>query len=321
MQFQDGDNSSKGDKESPALGKSGLLPAFREVISLITGFFPAAKPADSTASVDLSPWFDDFGTACCRDPRVFLSLFDKLAPVKQDIDDKFQKAADEKKKANNAVEDLCKLHKVPKINESFSRLLDKPVSTSHHVSLSSDELAKLWTCIREMIKSQSFSLWALASVFAFLKDSGCTPEDNIFHQLILSSTIPRNSQVKASFSAASFLKQKRWETLVSHLPSATHASVKHALLTSPSSSSLFAEDMIRNSLTQVKGDSQLKLLKYLSSIRGGKQMASSASTSGQQHGSSYSLSSSSSSSYLRSASWSSRGSKRPSSSSLPSRRS
>ena len=67
--------------------------------------------------------------------------------------------------------------------------------------------------------------------------------------------------------------------LVSHLPGLTHASVKHALLTTPSSSSLFVVDMIKDTLTQMKEDSQLKLLKNLSSGRGGKQTASSASTS------------------------------------------
>ena len=47
LQFRDGDESyHKDDKESPALGKSGLSPAFLEVVSLITGFFPAAKPAN-----------------------------------------------------------------------------------------------------------------------------------------------------------------------------------------------------------------------------------------------------------------------------------
>ena len=60
LHFRGGDESyDKGDKESPALRRSGLS-AFREVIPLMTGFFPAAKPADSSA-VDMSPWFDNFG--------------------------------------------------------------------------------------------------------------------------------------------------------------------------------------------------------------------------------------------------------------------
>ena len=93
LHFRDGDEAyDKGSKESPALRRSGLSPAFREVVSLIMGFFPTAKPADSSA-VDMSLWFEDFGSSRRRDPRVFLSLFNKLAPVKKDIEDKFQKAA------------------------------------------------------------------------------------------------------------------------------------------------------------------------------------------------------------------------------------
>ena len=63
-------------------------------------------------------------------------------------------------------------------------------------------------------------------------------------------------------------------------PSSSHASVKHSLSSSPSMSSLFAEDVIKASLTQVKEDLQLKLLSNLSSMKDGKQSASSASSSG-----------------------------------------
>ena len=93
-----------------------------------------------------------------------------------------------------------------------------------------------------------------------------------------------------------------------HLPSSTHAAVKHALLSTVSSSSLFDEDIICSSLTQVKDNSQLLLLKNLSSLKGGKQSASTASTSGHhQNDSSWS--------HSRSFSLSTRGSKRPYSSS------
>ena len=79
---------------------------------------------------------------------------------------------------------------------------------------------------------------------------------------------------------------------------------------------------MRDSLTQVKEDSHLKLLMTLSSSRGGMQRASSASLSGQRCGfsSTPSLSSSLSSSHAKSSSQSSRGTKHPaSSSSSPSR--
>ena len=71
-------------------------------------------------------------------------------------------------------------------------------------------------------------------------------------------------------SAASFLKQKCHETLVAHLPSFTRASVKHSLLSSPFTSSLFAVDVIKASLTQVKEDSQVKLLSNLYFMKDGK---------------------------------------------------
>ena len=68
---------------------------------------------------------------------------------------------------------------------------------------------------------------------------------------------------------------------MSHLPVATHASVKHAWLTTPSSDTLFAEEAIRDVLTQVREDSPLTLLENLPSGKGGKGSASSSSTSNQ----------------------------------------
>ena len=198
------------------MGRAAHSQTFCEVVSLITVFFPAAKPADSCV-VDRSPWFDDFGVCRQRDPLVFLSLFDKLAPVKKEIEDKFVKVTDDMKKATTALpawSDVCRMgdlpdyFKAPKVNESFSQLLDRPVSNSQYVSISLEGMTKLETCIGGMIESQSFSLWALVSVFAFLKDLGCVLEEAIFHQLISSLQVSLNSQAKALFASTSFLKEK-----------------------------------------------------------------------------------------------------------------
>ena len=56
---------------------------------------------------------------------------------------------------------------------------------------------------------------------------------------------------------------------MSHLPGSTRPSVKHPLLSTPSSLALFSEDVILALLSQVKDDSQLSLLKNLSSLKGG----------------------------------------------------
>ena len=197
-----------------------------------------------------------------------------------------------------------------------SRLLDKTVSSSRYISLSLDDTAKLETCVIGLIELQSFSLWALATMFEFLKDSNCVPEDTVFRQLVASMTTALNSQEKASFFEAAFLQQVRCESFVSHLLSSTHTSVKHALLSTPSTSALLDEEVLLRSLTQVRDDSQLSLLNNLSSLKGGKQSASTASSLGPRRRDS---SSSSSSSLSRSFSRGSRGSKWPSS--LPDRRS
>ena len=132
-----------------------------------------------------------------------------------------------------------------------------------------------------MIESQSFALWALATVFEFLRDSNCVPEDPMFGHLVSSRTMAINARTNASFSVAAFLQHKRRETYVSHLVS-THSLVKHTHISTPSSSELFDEEVIRSSLTQVKDDSQLSLLWNLSSLKGEKQSASPSSSSGQR---------------------------------------
>ena len=104
-----------------------------------------------------------FGNTRCRSPCVFLNHFDKLSAMSKEVEEKFGKAADDKKASSalsqwgevNRLGDLEKFHKAPKMNESFLRLLNKSVTTSRYVSLSFDDLAKLESCIPGQIDSQS----------------------------------------------------------------------------------------------------------------------------------------------------------------------
>ena len=79
-------------------------------------------------------------------------------------------------------------------------------------------------------------------------------EDAIFRQLIANMTTVLSLQAKASFSVVTILQQVRRESFISHLPGCTHGSVKLALFSTLSMSALF-DEVIRNSLTQVKHDS------------------------------------------------------------------
>ena len=101
-------------------------------MSLILDLCLAVRPSSSSTK-DSSPWFDNFGDPRRKEPSVFLSLFDKLTPVKREVEDQFAKAAEDKKKAISAMHkwgdiyhlgDMKDFHCAPKLNENFLRLLD-----------------------------------------------------------------------------------------------------------------------------------------------------------------------------------------------------
>ena len=122
----------------------------------------------------------------------------------------------------------------------------------------------------------------MASIFAFLHDSGLSPSDEAFNKVVSSRSVALTAQAKASYAASAFLKQVHRETYVAHLSAHTHDSVKHALLSTPSEESLFSEEVIQRSLGQVRDDSQLQLLWNLSIQRSEKGSASSSSTPAQR---------------------------------------
>ena len=138
------------------------------------------------------------------------------------------------------------------------------------------------SCLQGLVGSQSYALWAMASLFAFLRDAGLSPSDEGFNKVVSSLSVALTAQAKASYAAAAFLKQVCRETYVAHLPAHTHDSVKHALLSTPWEESLFSEEVIQCSLGQVRDDSQLQLLRNLSSQKSEKGSASSSSTSAQR---------------------------------------
>ena len=109
--------------------------------------------------------------------------------------------------------DLPNYHKALKLNESFSHLLDKPVASSRYAALSIDDITKLEeTCVIGFVEAQSFSLWFIATMFEFLKDSNCVPEDSVFWQLISAMMNALTTQAKTTFSLQEFLQQTRQES-------------------------------------------------------------------------------------------------------------
>ena len=123
------ESSDEDDKDSPSLGKGNFSKSFQEMISLITGFFPHSKSSVTSSSDELIPWLDVFGNTCRCSPRVFLNLFDKLPAISKEVEEKFSKASSALPQWGEVYRlgDLEKFHKAPKVNESFSRLLNKPI--------------------------------------------------------------------------------------------------------------------------------------------------------------------------------------------------
>ena len=159
-----------------SLPSSSSHRVFKQVVSLITGFFPAAKPKD-VKPADSASWFEGFGDVKRCDPRFFLFfLFNKLRSIKVEVDSKVQKSAHNRKKAIGVlpswgdvyhVSDLPEFHKAPPLNKQFSRLLDKMVASSRFMSMSIEECMKLESLVGVMSLStdnQRLSVAQLAGV-------------------------------------------------------------------------------------------------------------------------------------------------------------
>ena len=242
---------------------------------LLPLFFPEVLPSESRPP-HLASWFQGFGEEWRKEPRVYLSCFHKIKELMMEIDSKVTSNAKDQCRSRSVLptwgdiyrlRDFTSSHVAAPLNHQYSRLLQKLVPSSRYVSLSLEESARLESCLQGLVESQSFVPWAMASLFAFLRDAGLSPSDEGFNKVVSSLSV-----------AASFLKQVRRETYVAHLPPHTHDSVKHALLSTPSEDSLFSEEVFQRSLGQVRDDSQLQLLRNLSSQKREKSSTSSSAS-------------------------------------------
>ena len=66
------DTSLREDDETSTTDMKGFTKNFKEMIGLITGYFPNSKPSVSTDCDDLIHWLDIFGKKRCHSPRGFL---------------------------------------------------------------------------------------------------------------------------------------------------------------------------------------------------------------------------------------------------------
>ena len=118
------------------------------MVNLTIGFFPHAKLDSPSLATESFLWLDVINVPQQRNPRIFLTLFDKLAVVSKEVLERFQKAALGKKKTSSALpgwgdvyrlSNLPEFHKASKLSESFSLLLEKTLASSRTIVLSLDK--------------------------------------------------------------------------------------------------------------------------------------------------------------------------------------
>ena len=85
LAFAEGDDSTPGSRNEPH-------SAFQQVVALISGLFPDAHPSMVKPS-DPASWFRGFGDEKQRDPKVFLSCFDRIRSIMADVEERSTIAA------------------------------------------------------------------------------------------------------------------------------------------------------------------------------------------------------------------------------------
>ena len=80
---------SKDDSNSTSLDKVAFSKFFQDMINLVTGYFPNAKPSLPVHSNSRQ-----------HSQRVFLNCFDKLLAISKEVDEKFWLAAEDNEKAS-----------------------------------------------------------------------------------------------------------------------------------------------------------------------------------------------------------------------------
>ena len=91
LAFAEGDDTTSGFHNEPH-------SAFKQVVALITGLFLDARPSVVKPS-DPASWFRSFGDEKQRDPKVFLSCFDRIRSIMADVEERSTVAAQGRKKA------------------------------------------------------------------------------------------------------------------------------------------------------------------------------------------------------------------------------
>ena len=95
-------------------------------------------------------------------------------------------------------------HKALRLHVSFSACCE-----FLHVALLVDDVLDFETYVRGLVEAQFFFLWSVATLFEFLRDSECVPQDSVISQLSSSVFRALAAQVWTTYSPLLVLQQLR----------------------------------------------------------------------------------------------------------------
>ena len=106
-------------EETDARVRSEVTVAFRQVLSFIASSFPGALPSESQPP-NIASWFHGFGNDRRKEPRVYLSCFNKIKELMVEIDRKVTANAKYQRRSRSVL---------PSWGDNY-RLRDLPTSHS-----------------------------------------------------------------------------------------------------------------------------------------------------------------------------------------------
>ena len=261
------------ESESMAVPHPPRASEYRRMLDHIISLFPQAQGTDSAVRFARSEFESVFPNSTIPDPippLPKLSVYQRVATALSDADERLHKNVHGKKmdksllprrKPIYAPSGLPAEGRAVPVNEAFESLLSSAIKEYRDASISIGECLQLESTFRSHLEVISHCMWTLTGLLGLIKQEGYLPNDrSLFDQMVSSLSIGLAHQANMAAAGTSFMVLKRREVYVSRLQPIFPASIKSALLGSPtcSSDTLFHEAELSRLLELANSSSSFK---------------------------------------------------------------
>ena len=193
-----------------------------------------------------------------------LSLYDRLARVKDDIIDRLKKER-EFKKPSTILQKRRSCYRpagvdatfsASNLNDNFNRITKSKASSNVAISIPCEELRKFENAVAGLQDAQSFASWLVNTVLAYVRLHGFVPPNEpLWDRLSSSLSLAMVDQARASFSFTAFSTLcRRAHFLKFAAPTITDGQKHRLLTTNPFDSTyLFDPNVLNDVITEYEG--------------------------------------------------------------------